>query len=405
MRILTVHNYYQQAGGEDKVFAAESALLEAKGHQVWRYTLHNDQVEGSNPLAIAGATLWNHAVYKDLRSLIRQEQIQIAHFHNTFPLVSPSAYYAAKANGVPVIQTFHNYRLLCPNALFFRDGRVCEDCLGKVIPFPGIQHGCYRGSQSASAAVTAMLAIHRAAQTWTNQVDVHIALTDFARKKFIQGGIPAQKVVVKPNFVHPDPGYGEGKGGYALYVGRLSPEKGIDLLLSAWELIGSNIPLKIVGDGPLAPQVVKAVEQIPGVVWLGRRPMEEVYALMKEAMFLVFPSKWYEGLPNTIIESFAVGTPVIASNLGAMSSLVIPERTGIHFHADDSKDLATKVAWALAHPEKLIRMRQEVRAEFIARYTAEQSYRQLMEAYALAQRSALTASGRLVFSASKLPTV
>lgn len=389
MRILSVHNYYQQAGGEDKVFAAESALLETKGHQVWRYTLHNDQVKASNPVAIASATFWNQAVYKDLRSLIRQKQIQIAHFHNTLPLISPSAYYAAKAEGAAVIQTFHNYRLVCPNAMLFRDGRVCEDCLGKAIPFSAIQHGCYRGSQSASAAVTAMLAIHRAAQTWTNQVDVYIALTDFARQKLIQGGIPPQKVVVKPNFVYPDPKYGEGKGGYALYVGRLSPEKGVDLLLAAWESIGNKIPLKIVGDGPLAPQVVKAVDQIPGVEWLGRRQMDEVYALMKEAMFLVFPSKWYEGLPNTIIESFAVGTPVIASNLGSMSSLIIPQRTGLHFDPNDSQDLATKVEWALAHPEELIRMRQKVRAEFETKYTASQSYVQLMQAYALAREKAI----------------
>lgn len=383
MRILVAHNYYQQPGGEDQVFAAESALLEAHGHQVHRYTIHNDQIQDVNPLALASATVWNSQVYQELRRLICQEQIQVIHFHNTLPLISPAAYYAAKAEGVPVIQTLHNYRLLCPNGLLFRDGNVCEDCLGQFIPLPSVLHACYRGSRVASGAVATMLTMHRTAHTWTEMVDVYIALTEFACKKFIQGGIPAQKTVVKSNFVHPDPGYGKGEGGYALFVGRLSPEKGVDSLLMAWEQL-TGVPLKIVGDGPLAAQVAEAVRQTPAIEWLGRRPMEEVYALLKEAMFLVFPSKWYEGLPRTIIESFAAGTPVIASNLGSMTSLISPGQTGLHFQPGNPEDLATQVEWMLKNPKQLAQMRLEARSEFEAKYTAENSYRQLMEIYALA---------------------
>lgn len=381
MQILIIHNYYQHRGGEEQVFQAESDLLKANGHSVWHYTVTNDQIKEMSSIALLGKTLWNQQVYRELRSLIQKEHIQVAHFHNTFPLISPSAYYACKAERIPVIQTCHNYRLLCPNAMFLRDGQVCEDCIGKWMPFPSVQHKCYRNSRIASAGVAAMLTTHRLAQTWNRQIDTYIALTEFARQKLVQGGIPADKVIVKPNFVHPDPGCGDGKGGYALFVGRLSTEKGIDLLLAAWQELGNKIPLKIVGDGPLADQVSAAVNRIPGVCWLGRKPMEDVYALMKEAMFLVFPSRWYEGLPRTIIESFAVGTPVLASNLGSMSSLITPGETGFHFETGNVKDLVNQVLKAIAQVELMADMRLRVRTKFIENYMAETSYQKLEEIY------------------------
>lgn len=381
MRILMVHNYYQQAGGEDQVFAAESDLLEQNGHEVHRFTLHNDQINGAGAIAVAGKTLWNRQVYRELRSIMRDAQIEIAHFHNTFPLVSPAAYYAAQAEGVPVVQTIHNYRLLCPNGLLFRAGEVCEDCIGKSVPYPAIQHRCYRDSSAASAAVAAMLTIHRAIRTWRQQVNVFIALTEFAKQKLIQGGVPAEKIVVKPNFVAPDPGIGTGQGGYALFVGRLSQEKGIDTLLTAWKHLGNKLPLKIVGDGPLAQQVAASANQIPGVIWLGRKPMQDVYELMKEAAMLIFPSCWYEGLPRTVIESFAVGTPVIAANLGSMSSLIATEKTGLHFQSGDVNDLVSKVNWALNHTDDWTEMRDRTRNEFALYYTAEKSYQKLTEIY------------------------
>jgi len=396
MNILLAHNYYQQTGGEEQVFIAEANLLESYGHQVYRYTLHNDQIETTPQLELLGKTIWNWDVYRQLRSLIRQKKIQIVHFHNTFPLISPAAYYAVKAEGAGVVQTFHNYRLLCPNALFLRDGKVCEDCLGKLIPWSGVRHRCYRNSTSASAAVTTMLTTHRLLQTWNRQVDAYIALTEFARNKFIQGGLPSEKVFIKPNFVHPDPGIGEGKGGYALFVGRLSVEKGIDILLQAWQQLGCKIPLKILGDGTLAPQVAEAVNQLPGVEWLGRRSMEDVYAFMRDAQFLVFPSKWYEGLPRTLIESFACGTPVIAANLGAMSSFVTPYQTGLHFQPGNAEDLVTQVEWAISHPECLLQMRQQARAEFEKRYTPAESYQELLKIYDQAIHKPTTISSRLI---------
>ena len=381
MKVLLVHNYYQQLGGEDQVFANEAALLEAHGHCVVRYTVHNDQVAEMNPLALVQATLWNKAVYRQLRDLICRERPQVAHFHNTFPLISPAAYYAAKVEGVPVVQTLHNYRLLCPNGVFFRDGHVCENCLGKAVPWPGVVHACYRGTRAGTGVVAAMLTLQRVLKSPTEAVNLYIALTEFARQKFIQGGLPAEKIVVKPNFVYPDPGLGEGLGGYALFVGRLSLEKGTGTLLAAWEKLREKIPLKIVGDGPLASQVVKAVERIPGTEWLGRRSSKEVYELMDKAKMLIFPSEWYETFGRVVIEAFAKGTPVIATNIGAVAELVESGRNGLHFAPGNPEDLATQVEWALTHPAELTKMRREARADFEAKYTPEQNYQMLMGIY------------------------
>ncbi|MGC1306806.1 MAG: glycosyltransferase family 4 protein [Phormidesmis sp.] len=390
MRILLVHNYYQQAGGEGQVFKAEANLLEAHGHQVLQYTLHNDQLAPVGPLTTAVKTIWNRQVYQTLHDLIQQENIQIVHFHNTFPLISPAAYYAAKAAGAAVVQTLHNYRLLCPNALFFRDEKPCEDCLGKSIPWPGIVHKCYRDSLVASGGVATLLSVHRLMKTWANAVDAYIALSPFAKEKLIEGGIPSDKIKIKPNFIDPDPGYQPQPGQYALFVGRLSPEKGIDTLLSAWAELGQSIPLKIVGDGPLANKVAEAAADSSGIEWLGRCPMEEVYQHMKSALFLVFPSRWYEGLPRTIIESFAVGTPVLASDLGVMSSIVKSGYSGWHFQAGSAPHLIQVVERLLSDPQALKKIRKTTRQSFDDSYSAAKNYEQLIEIYQSVDKPSLS---------------
>jgi glycosyltransferase involved in cell wall biosynthesis len=379
--VLLVHEYYQQPGGEDEVFAAESRLLEAHGHRVVHYTDHNDRVKDLGSATLARATVWNGAVYRELRRLIRAERPQVVHFHNTFPLISPASYYAAKAEGLPVVQTLHNYRLFCTNSVFFRDGHVCEDCVGKTPPWPGVLHSCYRGSRMASGTVAAMLTAHRTLRTWTKMVDTYIALTEFAREKAIQGGLPADKLVVKPHFVHPDPGLDKGCGGYALFVGRLSPEKGTKTLLSAWKQLRGELPLKIVGDGPLAQETAEAALRVAGVTWLGRRSLEEVYKLMGEAAFLVFPSEWYETFGRVAIEAFAKGTPVVASKIGAIAELVDHGRTGLHFQAGNPKDLVEQVQWLSQHSCELARMRNEARAEFESKYTEGLNYQSLIDIY------------------------
>lgn len=384
MRILSVHNYYQIRGGEDESSEAEQNLLREMGHVVEVYTETNDRIADINALQMAANTVWSQSAYQKVKQQLAKPQCDLLHVQNFFPLISPSVYYAAKSQGVPVVQTLRNYRLLCPNGLFFRQGKVCEDCLGQAVPLPGVIHGCYRESRLASSAVVTMLTVHRLMQTWLEMVDVYIALSEFARAKFIQGGFPPNKIIVKPNFVNPDPGIGEGKGGYALYVGRLSVEKGLDTLLNAWEHLGKQLPLKIVGNGPLSAQVIAATEKFVGVEWLGRQPMTEVYRLMGEAKMLIFPSKWYETFGRVALEAFAKGTPVIAANIGAIAELVDHGRTGLHFRPGDYEDLVAQVEFALAHPQQLNQMRRQVRVEFESKYTAKENYRQLMEIYNLA---------------------
>ena len=384
MRVLLVHNYYLEAGGEDAVFKAESELLKKKRYTIVAYTDHNKRLKNAKFFKIATNAIWSRETYLKIHNLIRGKKPEVAHFHNTFLRISPAAYYACKEAGIPVVQTLHNYRLICPGALLFRKGRVCEKCVGKFIPWPGVVYGCWRNSRAGTALVATMLVVHRLLKTWTEKVDVYIALTEFARKKFIEGGLPAEKIVVKPNFVYPDPGPKDFRAGdYALFVGRLSPEKGLFTLLKAWRKV-KNIPLKLAGDGPLRENLENFLvrNDLGGKVeFLGRRPREEVIQLMHRARFLVFPAEVYENFPMSIAEAFATGLPVIASRLGAMVELVDEGRTGLLFEAGNPEDLAAKVEWAWTHPQEMAEMGREARREYEAKYTAERNYEMLMEIY------------------------
>ncbi len=381
LRILSVHNHYQIRGGEEEVRDAEQSLLEQMGHTVDIYEDSNDRLDSLGAIQTAINTVWSTQAYQAIKRQLKLYSYDIVHVHNTLPLISPSIYYAVKDSGVPIVQTLHNYRLLCPNALLFRNGQICEDCLGQAFPWPGIRHACYRENRMASGVVATMLTAHQLLKTWSKQVDLYIALTEFARKKFIEGGIPPEKIVVKPHFVDPDPGAGAGSGGYALYVGRLSVEKGIDVLLNAWKNLDGTIPLKIVGDGPLREQVIEATQTLSQVEWLGRKPMSEVYDLVGEAIMLVVPSKWYETFGRVIIEAFAKGTPVIAADIGAIAELVEPNRLGLHFRSGNAEDLAQQAKHLISHSAELNKLRLNARAEFEAKYTARENYQQFLNIY------------------------
>jgi glycosyltransferase involved in cell wall biosynthesis len=394
VRIVVAHNFYKQPGGEDQCVAAEVALLQAHGHQVIQYSVRNDGIDEMRRLNLAARTLWSRTTYRELRELLRVYRPHIAHFHNTFPLISPAAYYAARAEGVGVVQTLHNFRLLCPNALFFRKGKICEECLGRSLPWPGVVYKCYRGSRVASAAAATMVAAHRALGTWREAVDVYVALTEFSRRKIIAGGLPGRKLVVKPNFVHPDPllacvsrlestAARETHAGseYGLFVARLSEEKGLETLWAAWRTLRSRIPLKIVGDGPMAAHVQEAAARDSRIQWLGHRPAHELFPLIGEAMFLAVPSTCYETFGRVIVEAFAMGTPVIASNMGAMAELVDNGRTGLHFKPGDPVDLAANVERLAADPPLRKQMHVAARQEYELNYTAESNYRALLAIY------------------------
>lgn len=381
MRVILAHNFYQQPGGEDQVFADEMALLRSAGHEVHAFTLHNDSVSSYSRVGLALATLWNRRAAAELRRLVRFTGAEVVHFHNTFPLMSPAAYEAARAAGAAVVQTLHNYRLLCPGANFFRDGKPCESCLSKRFAWPAVQHGCYRNSRSATAVAATMLAVHRVRGTWSKGVDAYIALTEFARHKLIEGGLPAERIFTKPNFVAPDPSPGAGSGGYALFVGRLSQEKGVANLLAAWKRLRGAVPLRIVGDGPLADQVRDAAAGDAAIQWLGIQPLEKVHQMLGEAGFLVCASACYEGLPKTIVESFAKGTPVLAPRLGAMAEVVDHGRTGLHFEPGDVASFAEQALILAADAVLRDRMRGEARAEFESKYAAPRNYELLMIIY------------------------
>ncbi|HEY7611684.1 MAG TPA: glycosyltransferase family 4 protein [Gemmatimonadales bacterium] len=381
MRILIGHNRYLQPGGEDSVAAAEAALLRAHGHDVVLYTKHNEEVARLGAARAAARAVWNGETYRELDRLLCDAPVDVAHFHNTFPLISPAAYYACRARGTPVIQTLHNYRLICPTATLLREGKPCSDCVGRRVPWPGVAHKCYRGSRSASAAVALMLTSHRLAGTWTRLVTRYVAISEFVRSKYVQGGLPASRITVKPNFVAPDPGPGRRSGGYAVFVGRLSPEKGIATLLEAWSRPDAALPLWIVGDGPMAADVRAAAAASPRIRWLGPRPPEETRAIIGDAATLVFPSIWPETFGLVLVEAFACGVPVVASALGAPADLVTSQATGFLVPPGDAGALLERAQWLWKNHDAAASMGRRARSTYETKYTAEVNYLDLMRVY------------------------
>jgi glycosyltransferase involved in cell wall biosynthesis len=378
LRILQVHNTYQQAGGEDAVVANEGALLSGRGHDVRLWSANNDEIEGAwAKLKTAWQVPYSHEARRDLAEAIAEFKPDVVHVHNFFPLLTPSIYDACRSAGVPVVQTLHNFRTICAGALLLRDGRPCEDCIG-ASPYQGALHGCYRGSRLGSLAVARMISRHRRQGTWQTKVDRFIALTDFAKAKFVEAGFPADKISVKPNFaVNLETRHVETARSGALFVGRLSMEKGIGTLLKAWR--GLDVPLRIAGDGPLM-SIVRGAGTL-NVAPLGTLPPDAVSQEMARAAFLVMPSEWYETFGMVIIEAFCHGLPVIASRLGAMAEIVEDGVTGLAFTPGDPEDLSVKVRWASEHSEEMLEMGRTARRIYEAKYTPEVNYGQLFAVY------------------------
>ncbi len=386
-RVLVVHNAYREAGGEDSVVADETALLVRKGHEVIEMRRDNRDVDGLGRVDLAVQTLWSARTHRETLELLRRWRPAVVHVHNTLPLISPSLYWACAEAGVPVVQTLHNFRLACPQAMLLRDGRLCESCVGQT-PWPALRHGCYRGSRAQTAVVVGMLTLHRRLGTYRDKISRYIALNEFSRQKFVQAGLPAQRIVVKPNFADVERDDAPGSRAGFLFVGRLAPEKGVDVLAQAWSAC-RGLALRVAGAGPERA----SIEAVAGVTMLGSIGQPDVRREMRGALALVLPSICYENFPRTLVEAFGAGLPVIASRLGAMAELVEPGVTGLLFEPGDASELGELLRWAAEHPVLMARMGTNARARFEALYTPDINYEFLIDIYRSAIGETSTARG------------
>ncbi|MDN4076687.1 glycosyltransferase family 4 protein [Paenibacillus polymyxa] len=384
-KVLIIHNYYQQSGGEDKVVEQESAMLRSRGIETEHYYVHNDSIQSkglANMAKLAVEAAWSFPEFKRIKELLLRVKPDVVHVHNFFPVISPSVYHACERLGVPVVQTLHNYRLICPAATFMRGNEVCEKCLHGTL-LHSIRHGCYRGSQLQTIPVAAMIKFNELIGTWQHKVSRYIALTEFARDKFAESGIPLDRIAVKPNFIHHqtvkakyDP-----NDRYLLFVGRISAEKGVRNLLQAWSQLEDRggLRLVIIGDGPQKAELAAAYSQ-EDIRFLGKQDGDTVLDCMSRAMYVMVPSIWYEGFPMTIVESYSVGTPVLCSRIGALEEIVEDGVTGFHFQHDDLENIKTVIRRAVAY-ENYAAMRQKVAENYAAHYTEEVNVKQLLAIY------------------------
>ena len=387
MRVLAVHNRYQYAGGEDAVFAAETALLERAGHDVSKLTFDNDDIDG----AMASARVALSAPYNSRSTALVDERIgsfrpDVMHVHNWFPKASPAIFVTARKAGVATVWTLHNFRVTCLNGLLFRDGRICEDCLGKP-QWPGIVHRCYRGSLPGSATIAAVNGVHAILGTYAHKIDRMIALNDFARAKFVEAGLPEQRLTVKPNFIEdPGPPKRRGEPDHAVFIGRLSSEKGVGTLIDAWR--DMPMPLTIIGTGPLESELEAAAG--PQVRFTGHLDADAIQAHLHRAAMIVIPSLWYENFPMVLVEALAHGVPALVSSGGALASLVADGVEGWHFAMGDASDLARKAREALGDPKLLEDAARAARARYERELTPQANLQMLERIY----RDAMASSAR-----------
>lgn len=385
MNILIIHNSYQQPGGEDVVVAQESALLEQNGHKVITYQRSNHEINDlsfGQRIGLIGRIVSAEDSRIAVRHILRDLKPDLVHVHNTFAVVSPSVYEACQEANIPIVQTLHNYRLLCPAGTLYRSGSPCEECVTYSV-LQSVRHACYRDSRLMSGAIALMLKIHRIRKTWTNQIDAYIAISNFVKEKFVQAGFSADKITAKPNFVDPDPGEREQPGDYALFLGRLSPEKGLSTLLKAWERLPSTVPLVIAGDGPMRQDLENEVlrKSLHCVRFAGRMKRDEAFDAIKKAAFLIVPSVWHEPFGMVVAEAFACGTPVLGAFAGSIQEMIDDHVTGLHFAPGDPDSLAKKVEWAWRHLPELAAMGKAARKAYEDRYTAKTNYEFLMSIY------------------------
>lgn len=384
MRILVTHNRYHYRGGEDTVVEAEIALLRQHGHEVLIYCRDNHEISELKTHDVARQVVWSKQTERDIIRLNESFHPDLIHSHNTFPLISPSLYAIAKRLHIPVVQTLHNFRLLCPQAMLLRNETSCEDCVGHL-PWRAVVHRCYRNSLPQSAITALMIMLHRARRTWTRDVARYIVLNQMCRDKFVEGGLPFEKLRIKPNFVESQgaPLWVHRQGG--IFIGRLSPEKGLRTLAEAVQSL-PGVFIDVYGSGPMQA----LIENSPGLRYKGFHGASMLQETMRQAAYLVMPSTGMESFGLVAIEAFACGTPVIASRHGGMKEIVVHGKTGLLVPPGDPAELARAIAYAESHPDEMKLMGREARNAYLARYTPDINYSLLMRIYREALASAPT---------------
>jgi len=386
LRVLQVHNHYAPGwGGEDTVVQLEAQLLRDRGHVVNEFKASTADLKNGTALRQLLAVpsfLWSRRSYKSLCRKIEEFQPDVVHVHNTFPKLSPSVFWASQQAGVPVVQTLHNFRHVCANALLLRDGRGCEECVGSP-PWAALRHGCYAGSLARTAVVAAVNALHRKLGTYARAVDAYILLNDFNREVFLRGNLPGNKLVVKPNFVPvSDLGHGSRKP-QVVFAGELTRNKGVRLLLEAWGLAAlKGFHLLLIGDGPERRAMEEQYARVSGVRWCGRIARSVVLEHIAASQILVFPSLAYENCPMVVLEALSVATPVVAANHPGLQTMIGHQREGLLFQAGDPQALAAALRDALTTDhETWSRWSRAARRRQAERYSEEASYGQLISIY------------------------
>lgn len=380
MKILIIHNHYLEKGGEDEAVSSEARLLEEHGHRVILYEKSNEDIKNwpffKKFIFILLELNFSMAVYKELKEIIKKENPDIAHIHNTFFRITPAVYFALKQERIPVIQSLHNYRFFCLRGTFFNKGEVCEKCKGKKF-HKAVAGKCWRGSFILSYFLARLL---YKADSFLKKIDSYIALSNFSRDKFIELGLDKQRIHLKPNLLKIEPVENNQDGHYALFVGRLVDYKGVRTLIRAFKE-NPFFNLKIVGDGPLNPEVSALAVSNSKVEWLGQLERELVFEVIKNSSFLIFPSECFETMGMTILEGFAFSKPVLASNRGAAKDLVVDGVNGILFEPGNPIDLAAKISYLFSHDQERIEMSKNAYRFYRERFNRENNYRDLMDIY------------------------
>jgi glycosyltransferase involved in cell wall biosynthesis len=378
MKVLMLHNRYKLTGGEDVSTDSEYTLLKNHGVDIETLFINNDMIDHKNKVKLALNTVWSNKYYHEILKKIQKEKYDIVHVQNFFPLFSPSIFYAAKKAGARTIMSVRNYRLICPNGLMYVNNNICTDCIGKKIPYPAILKKCYRNSYEATAVTVAMLSSHNFLNTWSKEIDGLICISAFVKKQLILGNFDEKKLHVKYNFVSTEILPNFEPQNYYIYVGRISTEKGIDILLNSFK--ANKKKLIIIGDGPLKQSVIDVSKNHENIFFLGKLSLNETYKKIANAKALIFPSKWHEPFGRTIIESFAHGTPVIGSSLGGITELIKDGFNGFLFDPNKKTDLVTTIN-KFEEVSNSQSLRKNAYLSFQNNFSPSSNYNSIMEIY------------------------